>query len=189
MLKFLAPTLAGFLGLFSFCFQANAAPLTVVIPEKSSVAFTFQQMGVSMGGKFNRFTSSLYFDPAKPAAAKVSVDVELASFYTGTDLDPEAGAKTWFHTASFPKARFVSQSVKVVSANRFEVFGKLSIKGQTRDITIPASFKPQGESGSFEGKFTLRRSEFSIGEGVWSKTDVVANEVVVEFKLFAATRR
>ncbi len=185
-MKFLALTLTAF---FVFLNQVNAAPLTVVVPEKSSVTFTFQQMGVSMGGKFNRFTSSLNFDPSKPSAAKVSVDVELASFYTGTDLDPEAGAKTWFHTASFPKARFVSQSVKVISPNRFEVLGKLSIKGQIRDITIPASFKPQGESGIFEGKFTLRRSDFNIGEGVWSKSDVVANEVLVEFKLFAAAVR
>jgi hypothetical protein len=33
-----------------------------------------------------------------------------------------------------------------------------------------------------EGHFTLKRLQFKIGEGAWSDTDTVADEVLVRFK-------
>jgi polyisoprenoid-binding protein YceI len=34
-----------------------------------------------------------------------------------------------------------------------------------------------------EGQFTLKRLDFKIGEGVWSDTDAVANDVVVRVRM------
>lgn len=166
---------------------AGAAEVRKVVYDKSAVNFTYKQMGVAIDGKFKKFTAELAFDPAKPQAGQAKLDVDLASVDAGSsEADEEVAGKDWFNTKSFPKASFVSSSVKPLGGNRYEVAGKLSIKGKTRDISFPATFTPAGNGGVFEGAFTIRRGDFAIGEGAWSKFDIVANDVQIKFRITAA---
>ena len=48
----------------------QAAEYTQVDVKQSAINFSYQQMGVAMDGKFNEFTSTLKFDPAKPATSR-----------------------------------------------------------------------------------------------------------------------
>lgn len=163
---------------------AHAVEYTQIQADKSSVQFNYQQMGVKMDGRFRKFSSQLSFDPAKPTAARASFDIELASVDTGSsEADQEVAGKPWFNSAAFPVARFVSSSVKPLGNNRYEVAGKLTIKGKSQDLSFPASFAAQGNNGVFEGGFTLRRADFSIGEGSWAKFDIVANDVGIKFRI------
>jgi len=41
----------------------------------------------------------------------------------------------------------------------------------------------------FDGGFTLLRLQFGIGEGPWSDTETVANEVQVRFKLTGLAKK
>ena len=167
-------------------FSAQAVEYTQVQPEKSAINFVYKQMGVAVDGKFKNFASQLNFDPAKPAAAKASFDVELGSVDTGApEGDQEVAGKPWFNTKAFPTARFVSGSVKALGGNRYEVAGQLTIKGKTQDVVVPATFTAQGNSGVFDGSFTIRRGDFAIGEGSWAKFDIVANEVQIKFRIAA----
>ena len=167
-------------------FSAQAVEYTQVQPDKSAINFTYKQMGVAVDGKFKRFSSQISFDPAKPAAAKATFDVELASVDTGAaEGDDEVATKPWFNTKAFPTARFVSGSVKALGGNRYEVAGQLTIKGKTQDVVVPATFTAQGNSGVFDGSFTIRRGDFAIGEGSWAKFDIVANEVQIKFRIAA----
>ncbi len=167
----------------------HAVEYTQVQADKSAVNFTYKQMGVAVDGKFRKFSSSLNFDPAKPANAKASFDVDLASVDTGAaEGDDEVAGKAWFNTKAFPAARFVSASIKALGGNRYEVAGKLTIKGHTQDLVIPATFAAQGNSGVFDGSFTIRRADFTIGEGSWAKFDIVANDVLIKFHIIAASK-
>jgi polyisoprenoid-binding protein YceI len=167
----------------------QAVEYTQVQTERSSVAFTYKQMGVAVDGRFKRFSSQISFDPAKPTVAKATFDVELASVDTGApEGDDEVAGKSWFNTKAFPTARFVSGSVKALGGNKYEVAGQLSIKGKTQDVVVPATFTPQGNSGVFDGAFTIRRADFSIGEGSWAKFDIVANDVLVKFRITATSK-
>ena len=170
-------------------FAAQAAEYTQVQPDKSSVAFTYRQMGVAVDGRFRKFASQLSFDPAKPAAAKATFDVELASVDTGApEGDQEVAGKPWFNTRAFPTARFVSGTVKPLGGNKYEVAGQLTIKGRTQDVVVPATFAAQGNTGVFDGSFTIRRADFAIGEGSWAKFDIVANDVLVKFRITASSK-
>jgi polyisoprenoid-binding protein YceI len=169
--------------------SAQAAEFTQIQADKSAVNFTYKQMGVAVDGRFKRFTSQLNFDPAKPAAAKTTFDVELASVDTGApEGDDEVAGKPWFNTKAFPTAKFVSSSVKALGGNKYEVAGQLSIKGKTQEVLVPATFTPQGKTGVFDGSFTIRRADFSIGEGSWAKFDIVANDVLIKFRITAASK-
>jgi polyisoprenoid-binding protein YceI len=165
---------------------AQAVEYTQVQADKSNINFAYKQMGVSMDGKFRKFTAQLNFDPAKAAAAKASFDVQLASIDTGaTEADEEVAGKQWFNTKAFPSARFVSTSVKALGGNRYEVAGQLSIKGKTQNVVVPATFTAQGNNGVFDGSFTIRRGDFSIGEGAWAAFDTVANDIQIKFHILA----
>lgn len=165
---------------------AQAIEFNQVQPKQSSIAFQYKQMGVATEGKFKRFNSQLSFDPDQPAKAKASFDVELASVDAGSsEADTEVAGKPWFNTKAFPTAQFVSTGVKPLGGNRYEVSGKLTIKGHTQDVVVPATFSAQGKTGVFEGGFTLRRGDYSIGEGAWAKFDIVANDVNVKFRITA----
>lgn len=167
-------------------FAAHAVEYSQVQADKSVIAFTYKQMGVAVDGRFKRFSSQLSFDPARPAAARATFDVELASVDTGApEGDDEVAGKPWFNTRAFPTARFVSTGVKVLGGNRYEVAGQLSIKGKTQEVVVPATFTAQGNTGVFDGSLVIRRADFSIGEGSWAKFDVVANDVLVKFRITA----
>ena len=168
---------------------AQAAEFNQVQADKSSINFVYQQMGVKVDGKFRKFAAKLNFDPAKPTEAKATFDVDLASVDTGApEGDDEVAGKPWFNTKAFPTAQFVSGPVKALGGNRYEVAGKLTIKGKTQDVIVPATFTAQGNTGVFDGAFTIRRADFSIGEGAWAKFDIVANDVQIKFRITATSK-
>lgn len=182
-------TAIALLSAFSLATAAHAVEYTQVQPDKSQITFAYQQMGVAMQGAFKKFSGQLRFDPAAPAAAKSTIEVELASVDTGSsEGDTEVATKTWFDTKAFPRARFESGSVKALGGNKYEVAGKLTIKGKTVDVVVPATFAAQGKTGVFEGRLTIRRGDFSIGDGAWKAFDIVANDVVIQFRLAAAAQ-
>lgn len=166
--------------------SAHAVEYRQILADQSAITFTYQQMGVAMNGKFRRFTAQLSFDPDRPESAKATIDIDLTGIDTGSaDSDQEVAGKPWFNTAAFPTARFTTSRIKAMGENRYEAAGQLSLKGKTQEIAIPATFTTQGKTGVFDGRFTLRRADFAVGEGAWAAFDVVANEIQVQFRLTA----
>jgi len=161
--------------------SAHAATYQAVVPEKSAITFSYKQMGVAMDGKFKKFSAHVSLDTAKLDKAKGSIDIDLANIDTGSnEADQEVVGKSWFNVAAHPRASFVLKQIKPAGTNQYEALGQLSIKGQTRDITAPLKLSPQGV---LTGSFVLKRADFGIGEGMWAKFDVVANEITVHFTL------
>ena len=166
--------------------QAHAAAYQAIVPAKSSVTFSYKQMGVAIDGRFKKFAAQVNFDPAKAEQAKASFEVELASVDAGSsEADDEVVTKSWFNVAAFPKASFVAKQFKQTAPNQYEVTGTLSIKGQSREVKFPMKHTAQGKDGVLTGGFTLKRGDFNIGEGMWAKFDVVANDIQVNFSLTA----
>ncbi|KTT40677.1 polyisoprenoid-binding protein [Pseudomonas oryzihabitans] len=158
-------------------------------PDKSSVDFTYEQMGVSMDGHFKKIQGEVSFDPAKPERAKAVLDVDLTGIDTGSpENDEEVTGKSWFNTASFPQAHFELTKLTPKGGNNYEAAGKLSIKGVSKDIVAPATFAEQGNTGVFEGTFVLKRGDYAIGEGEWSSFDVVANDIKIKVRIAASAK-
>lgn len=157
---------------------------------KSEITFVSRQMNVPVQGRFRKFTAQVDFDPKKPAASKAQIEVDLASIDTGSaDADAEVGKKAWFNTAAFPAAKFVSSAVAQMGPDKFEAKGRLTIKGIGQDVAAPFTVKRAGDAATYEGGFTLKRLQFKIGEGLWSDTDTVADEVQVKFRIVTTGNR
>ena len=165
---------------------AQAADYTSIQPDKSSLGFIYRQMNVPVDGHFKKFSAQLSFDPAKLTAAKATFDLDLASIDAGNEeANDEVAGKDWFNTKAFPHAKFESTGFKALGGNRFEVSGKMTIKGRTQQVAAPFTFNPQGNAAAVDGTFVLKRADFAIGEGSWSDFGTVANEIQIKFHLLA----
>ena len=166
-----------------------AAPLPALadqklLPAQSEITFTSKQMGVPVDGRFRKFDAQVAFEPKKPEAAKISFTVDLTSATLGSaETDAELAKPDWFSTKLFPQATFQSSSVKATGPGKFEVTGKLAIKSISHDVVVPVTLLQAGDQTTASGSFALKRLDFRIGDGDWKDTSMVADAVLVKFKL------
>ena len=149
---------------------------------KSWIRFVTKQMNVPVEGRFRKFDASVAFDPAKPEATRAEFEVDLGSIDLGNaEGETEARRKLWLNTEAFPRAKFVASSVKQVAPGKYEASGPLTIKATTQNIVAPFTLTDAPGARTVEGQFPLKRLQYRIGEGQWSDTDTVADEVLVRF--------
>ncbi|MES2423668.1 MAG: YceI family protein [Pseudomonadota bacterium] len=177
-MKKLLPFVAGLL------LVASAHAQQKLVPAQSEIVFVSKQMGVPVEGRFTKFDAQIAFDPKKPEAGKASFTIDLASANLGSaETETELKAPGWFNSAKVPQASFASTSMKSLGGGKFEITGKLTIKGVTRDVVVPATLTQSGASTTAAGSFTIKRIDFKVGEGEWNDVSIVANDVLVKFKL------
>lgn len=157
---------------------------------KSSVTATARQIGVPMEGKFKKFDATVDFDPAKLATSAAKVEIDVSSFEIGdAEKTKEVKGREWFDAAKFPKAVFQSTSIKAGAAGKYDVAGKLTIKGKTVDVVVPASYKQDAGGQVFEGVLPIKRTVFNIGDGEWKDTSVVADDVQIKFRIVTPVKK
>jgi polyisoprenoid-binding protein YceI len=163
--------------------QSKPAQAQLVVAA-SEIAFTTRQMGVPVDGKFGKFTAQVSLDPRQPASGSVAFSIDTTSARFGSaEIDAEIPKAIWLDTKRFPQASFQSSAIKAAGPGRFEVAGKLSIKGQTRDVTVPVAVTQDAGTSTASGQFVIKRLDFKVGEAEWTDTSLLANDVTVRFKL------
>jgi len=154
-----------------------------LVPAQSEITFVSKQMGVPVEGRFRKFDAQVAFDPHQPAAAKIAFTVDMASATLSREADTELPKPVWFNTPKFPQATFQSGAVKALGGGKFEIAGKLAIKGVSSDVVVPVTLTQSGANTTATGAFPIKRLSFKIGENEWADTSMVADEVQVKFKL------
>ena len=190
-MKNMKPSMTPYFATVAFALlAATALPACAqqkLLPAQSDISFTSKQMGVPVDGKFKRFDAQLAFDPKKPEAAKIAMTIDLASVAIGAaETEAELAKPDWFAIKQFPQASFQSTAVKPLGGGKFDVTGKLSIKGVSHDVVVPVALAQTGATTTASGAFTIKRLDFRIGDGDWKDTSMVANDVLVKFKLALA---
>jgi polyisoprenoid-binding protein YceI len=170
--------------------DASGQQAQKILVEKSEIRFVSRQMNVAVEGRFRKFDGTVAFDPANPEATKAQFEVDTASIDLGSpEGEEEVRDKGWFNVAAFPKATFSSSTVKSMGPGKFEARGKLTIKGTSVDIVAPFILREAPGQRVVEGQFPMKRLQFRIGEGPWSDTDTVADEVLVRFRFALPANR
>jgi len=155
-----------------------------LLPAQSEISFVSRQMGSPVEGRFRSFDAQITLDPKQLAAAKIVMVVDLASAtLASTETETELRQSDWFDVKKFPQASFTSSAVKSAGPGRIEVVGSFSLKGRSRPISVPVALTQSGGITTATGAFTIRRLDFKVGDGDWTDTDLIANDVQVKFKL------
>lgn len=170
--------------------QAQTAKKWDVVSSDSAITFEARQMAAPFEGKFRNFTAAINFDPQQLDQSAVSVEVDLSSADTqNEERDEDLAKPEWFNVGKFPKATFVSKAFRQLRADpyEFEVDGTLTIKGISKDITLPFTFDElTPHSAKMHGELSLNRMDFGLGaEGDWADPTVVAPDVKVTIRISA----
>jgi polyisoprenoid-binding protein YceI len=153
-------------------------------PAASELVFVTRQMGVPVEGRFQRWAAQVALDPRKPESGQVGLNIQMDSVaFAAPEVTAEAKAAVWLDTANFPLAVFRSTAIRPAGSGKYEMLGRLTLKGQTHDVTVPVSLAQSGATGTASGSFTLKRSDFRIGESEFTDASLVAHEVQVRFRL------
>lgn len=168
--------------------QTASNTIQKIISAQSDIAFVSKQLGVPVEGHFKKFDATLNINAAKPEASHMSLVVDTASASLGApETDAELPKANWFNVSKFPQATFTSSAVKNLGGGKWEVAGKLAIKGNSRDVVVPVAITQTGAlpnlSTVAQGNLVIKRLAFKIGENEWADTSMVADDVQVKFKL------
>lgn len=153
--------------------------------EKSEIRFLSKQMGVAVEGRFRKWKADVDFRPQDLAHSRADFEIDLASIdLASEEAEIEVRRPVWFDTARFPQAVFRSAVIRAVGGDRYEIAGRLTLKGAIRDVVVPVQLSRDASGAMLaDGQFTLRRLEFGIGGGPWADPAVVADDVVVRVRM------
>lgn len=164
---------------------AGQAGAQGVLIEKSEIRFISKQMGANVEGRFRRWKANIVFVPKDLGRSKADFDIELGSIDLASDeSETEIKRPLWFDVKKFPVAHFASSAIKGLGGDKYEVVGKLTLKGITHDAVVPITLRKDATGNSVaEGSFTFKRLDYKLGEGLWADPDTVAHDVVVRVRM------
>ena len=153
------------------------------VDEKSSVKFRIKNFGFNnVTGSFKGLQGTVQFDPENLAASRIDVTVDAKSVNTGINLrDNHLRKEEYFDVKKYPVIRFVSSKITPSSkAGTLFMFGKLTIKNVSQEISFPFTAVAQEGGYLFSGEFKINRINFGIGE-----SSSVSDNLTVILNVFA----
>lgn len=150
----------------------------------SQINFVADSRLLSAHGTFQRWDAEILFDAAAVETTSLKITIDAASIDTRIERrDTHLKSNDFFAADSFPQITFVSTFVNNAGEDgRLRISGDLTIRGQTKRITIPARlnfFDPQNQMGRVTGEFVIDRTEFGVA--FQSPVNPIQNEVKVQF--------
>ncbi|CAD1794056.1 polyisoprenoid-binding protein [Xanthomonas arboricola pv. juglandis] len=149
----------------------------------SSLVFASKYDGEVFTGKFPGFDTTLHFDPANLAGAKLDVRIPLASAVSGNnDRDSTLQGPDFFNVAKFATARYRADKFRALGGNQYAADGTLELRGVSKPVTLTFTWTP-GAQPVLAGKATVKRLDFGVGGGDWADTKTIPNETAISTKV------
>lgn len=165
---------------------AGPAAKWTVDQGASKLSFNGAMNGEAFTGAFRRWTADIAFDPKNLAGSKASVSIDVGSAATGdADRDQALPTADWFAAAKFPKATFVTSSIKNTGKDHYVAQGALAIRGVSRPVSLPFTLDISGTTAKMNGQLILDRTTFGVGQGQWANGQVVDTKVTVDVAVTA----
>ena len=152
------------------------------VDEQSSVKFRIRNFGFNVTGSFKGLQGNINYFPERLNESSVDVTVQANTVNTGIDLrDNHLRKPEYFDVKKYPTLRFVSS--RITNSNKpgtLFIFGKLTIKNVTKDISFPFTAEPSQDGYLFNGEFKINRRDFGVGE-----SSATSDNLTVILKVFA----
>ncbi|HZP66606.1 MAG TPA: YceI family protein [Rudaea sp.] len=137
-----------------------------VDPAKSTLEFKGTYQNGPFAGKFKKFEAAIALDENDVAKDKFDVKVDVASVDSGSsERDDTLRTPDFFDPPKYPQARFVTQSFGKGADGGLEAKGTLTIRDQTKPVTLKVKFAPTGDSATLDVDTVLHRLDFNLGAG------------------------
>ncbi len=169
--------------------SAPARAADYVQAPGSSLAFASKYDGEAFAGTFPGFKTTLSFDPANLATAKLDVVIPLASAKSGNaERDETLLGTDFFNVATFAQARYTASKFRSLGGNQYAADGTLALRGASKPVTLTFTWTP-GATATLAGKATVKRLDFNVGSGDWADIDTLPNEVAISTKVLLVPKK
>ena len=164
----------------------------------SAMEFVVRFMGLSkVRGRFSDFSGAIVYDAEAPERSTVAISIDVASIDTDDDTrDDHLRSPDWFNAEQWPTITFTSRSIERTGGDEFVVTGPLTIKGTTREVSIPLTRIHGVQTDAwgnwrigFEGALRIDRKDYGVeGHNFFNRAfDAarvgVADEIRIEFTI------
>jgi polyisoprenoid-binding protein YceI len=163
---------------------ASAQPPILYTPtdDGSEVKFKIKNFGFTVTGTLTGLKGSIRFDPNDLPNSQFEVSIDAKTINTGIDMrDDHLRKSDYFDVENYPHIKFVSVKISPsTKSGTLFIFGKLTIKNVTKDISFPFKATPTENGYLFTGEFKINRRDFKVGGG-----STVADNLTVSLSVVA----
>lgn len=160
----------------------------------SEAIFQVRHLVTRVRGRFSDFDGTIQFNDANPEQSSVDFTIQATSIDTNEpDRDKHLRSEDFFAVEQFKTITFRSKTITRRGPDRFDVVGDLTIRGVTKDVTLPVTHlgtakDPWGNDKiGFETEITLNRKDFGLKWNAPLETGgfLVGDEVKVSLSIQA----
>jgi polyisoprenoid-binding protein YceI len=154
----------------------------------SNFYFHIDHIFSKVSGNFNDFSGEINFDPKNLAESRFFFEIKTDSINTNlAKRDKHLQSGDFFDAGKFPLMTFKSVKITDMGNNVYEVLGKLTVKGEAYDLTLPLTLAgvqdhpavKNKEVIGFNGAVTIDRLLYKVGTGKFAEMGVVGKDVEV----------
>ena len=139
-------------------------------PGHTAAEFCVRHMMVTyVRGHFKNIHGTLEFDPEKPEAGSVAVEINAATLWSGEpERDDHLRSADFLDVEHHPRITFRSTNIEPTARNEYKVTGHLTIRGVTKPVTLDVRFLGQGRSPfddtrvGFTADTVVNRHDFDV---------------------------
>jgi polyisoprenoid-binding protein YceI len=140
-------------------------------PYHTQVEFSAKHLGMmTVRGQFTEVATKGDIDPAHPEASSVEATISTASIKTNNEVrDNDVRSSTFLEVEKYPTIHFRSTSVTPAGPDHYTLTGDLTIKGNTRPVTLDVTrygeFNDPGMMGhriAYGAQTKINRKDFGL---------------------------
>lgn len=168
--------------------QAEGKPKDwYVVGTQSTLEFTATQNDSPLRGTISAFKIAIAFSPELVEQSRVQMDINVKDIHLSyQQADDAIKTADWFDMAKFPLVKFSSTHITHSAGNNYVAEGNLTIRDATLPVILHFTLEEYTDNRArVKGEATLNRNAFGVGQGEWKSTDVIKDEVAVNFDLIA----
>ena len=106
----------------------------------SEAIFQVRHLVTKIRGRFSDFDGTVQFDDANPEQSTVEFTIQATSIDSNEpDRDKHLRSEDFFAVEQFKTITFTSMRISKRGADSFDVLGDLTIRGVTKEITLPVT--------------------------------------------------
>jgi polyisoprenoid-binding protein YceI len=161
----------------------------------SEAIFQVRHLVTRVRGRFSDFEGTIVLDEANPEQSSVEFTIQATSIDTNEpDRDKHLRSDDFFAVEQFKTITFKSKKITKRGGETFDVLGDLTIRGVTKEITLPVTHlgkakDPWGnDKVGFETEITINRKDFGLKWNAPLETGgfLVGDDVKVSLSIQAA---
>jgi polyisoprenoid-binding protein YceI len=152
---------------------------------ESKLEFVGAKVTGKHDGSFGKFSGTIV--GSDPEKSSVTVEIDMASLVADdARLTGHLKSPDFFDVEKFPKARFVSTSVRPGGERgaTHTITGNLELHGVTKSITFPATVRMDGDSSTVDTEFAINRKDFGVTYP-GKPDDLIKDDVLIKLSIRA----